>query len=186
MEDENMIKLVISLVLILMMNATTVFAVNSKSCDQELEKLLGQFCVLPTNNSGETLTFCAVTPVKVLETAVMAACNNSRKNPSPREMAAAVKAEGWDEPMWIVKYPEQDVLVRIPGKTVEGAHIKAGTTIVTMASDTVEGRNVVAVLNINLPNSGLTKPIEYNGWIDSDGVVTIIDKINATLIEKFA
>lgn len=180
-------KLVIlfALILILLISSTIVFATNSGSCDQELEKLMERFCVLPRNNSSDTPQICAVTPLKLLQTTVKTVSGNFKKNSSPEEMAAAIKAEGWDEPMWIVEYPEQDVLVCFPSKSVEVAHIKAGTTIVTMASDTVEGRNVVKVLNINLPNRGFKKSIENNGWIDTDGRITIINKINATTIKKF-
>lgn len=108
------------------------------------------------------------------------AVQNPAAQTGPEGLAQALRAAGWDGPMWIAEIPAQQIMVQFPGQTASSILIPASRSLVTMAHEVINGKDAVSVISLDIFNGQLRQ--DTNGWIPvrQNDFTPVINTVKAT------
>lgn len=81
----------------------------------------------------------------------------------PEGLAQALRATGWDGPMWIAEIPAQSITVQFPGRPVSVIQIPASRSLVTMVHEIIGGKDAISIISLDIFDGQLRQ--DTNGWI---------------------
>ena len=93
----------------------------------------------------------------------MVAVQNPAALTSPEGLAQALRATGWDGPMWIAEIPAQQITVQFHGQAASLIQIPASRSLATMVHEVIDGKDAISIISLDVFEGQLRQ--DTNGWI---------------------